>query len=250
MSTQYTPKVGLRYWQLNDRNWHVPYEETCLLLDAVTAIGSLAVRQAEYPSASLDVNVAAGIFLSASGSAVSYAGASGVAVTTATTNYLYLTDAGSLVQNTTGFPTTSNIVPLAVIVAGATTLTSVTDARRAFRSSGAGPVGIRLDSTYTPPQADVDGATVTFDLAVRDLHTLTMAGNRTLAVSGATVGQEFTVILKQDATGSRVPTWFSGILWEGGSPPTLTTTANKQDVFRFLTIGSGSYLGWTVGLNF
>lgn len=97
---------------------------------------------------------------------------------------------------------------------------------------------------------DVDGATITFDVEVTDKHMVTLEGNRTLAVSNAHVGQVFMIILKQDATGSRTVTWFSGITWPGGTVPTLTTTANKKDVFNFLCISAGSYLGFTTGLNF
>jgi hypothetical protein len=58
-----------------------------------------------------------------------------------------------------------------------------------------------------------------------------------------------TLILKQDGTGSRTVTWWSGILWTAGTTPTLTTTINKYDIFMFLRISSGVYLGFTVGQN-
>ena len=57
-------------------------------------------------------------------------------MTTAATNYVYLTDSGTLTVNTSGWPASTNIVRLAVVVAGATTITSVTDARIAHRSEG------------------------------------------------------------------------------------------------------------------
>jgi hypothetical protein len=55
--------------------------------------------------------------------------------------------------------------------------------------------------------------------------------------------------IKQDATGSRTVTWFSGITWAGGSAPTLTTTANKTDSFGFQQISSGAYLGFVIAQN-
>jgi hypothetical protein len=94
-----------------------------------------------------------------------------------------------------------------------------------------------------------DGATVTFDLAVSDWHEVTLGGNRTLALSNVATGQQFSIILRQDGTGSRTVTWFSGILWPGGTPPTLTTTANKRDVFTFKSLGGGVYLGFVAGAN-
>lgn len=103
---------------------------------------------------------------------------------------------------------------------------------------------------YGGVTADVDGATITFDMNVSDKHSVTLAGNRTLALANDQDGQTFTTVLKQDASGSRTVTWWSGVLWGGGTAPTLTTTASKTDVFTFLRMSSGNYLGFTTGLNF
>lgn len=93
---------------------------------------------------------------------------------------------------------------------------------------------------------DTDAATVTFDLAT-DKHKVTLGGNRTLAVTNGVDGQQFTLILKQDGTGGRTVTWWSGIAWPGGTVPTLTATSGQADVFTFLRIASGSYYGFVVG---
>lgn len=100
---------------------------------------------------------------------------------------------------------------------------------------------------YGPITSDTDGATITFDMSVSDWHAVTLGGNRTLAVAGVTVGQQFSLILEQDATGSRTVTWFSGIRWAGGSAPTLTTTASKWDIFTFKCVSAGVYLGFVAG---
>ena len=89
-----------------------------------------------------------------------------------------------------------------------------------------------------------DGATVTFDLSVSNRQTVTLGGNRILALSGDADGVSFVIILKQDGGGSRTVTWWSGIKWPGGTVPTLTTTGGKQDVFTFTRLASGEYLGW------
>jgi hypothetical protein len=94
-----------------------------------------------------------------------------------------------------------------------------------------------------------DGATVTFDLSSANKHKVTLGGNRTLAVSGATTNTVFMVILTQDGTGSRTVTWWSGITWTGGSAPVLTTTAAKSDAFVFLCTGAGTYYGFVAGQN-
>ena len=99
-------------------------------------------------------------------------------------------------------------------------------------------------------KANSDGTTVTFDLNEANVHTVTLGGNRTFAVTNETAGQKFIIRVLQDGTGSRtVSTWFSTIKWAGGSAPTLTTTAGKADVFGFLVTGTDTYDGFVVGQN-
>jgi hypothetical protein len=94
-----------------------------------------------------------------------------------------------------------------------------------------------------------DGATVTFDIDTNGANQrVVLGGNRTLDVV-CTLNRPFIITLVQDATGSRTVTWFSGIAWAGGTVPTLTTTANKRDVFGFLKTGGGTYMGFVVGQN-
>lgn len=99
---------------------------------------------------------------------------------------------------------------------------------------------------------DTDAATVTFDMSdvtKGNIRTVTLGGNRTLAVSNVQVGQAFILRLKQDGSGNRTVTWFSTISWPSGVVPTLTTTANKTDVFGFICTGSGTYDGFVVDQN-
>jgi hypothetical protein len=97
--------------------------------------------------------------------------------------------------------------------------------------------------------ANSDAATVTFNLAASNVHTVTLGGNRTLAISNGTVGQYFAIELTQDATGSRTVTWFTTIRWVGGTTPTLTTTGAKRDSFMFRITGTNTYDGYIVGQN-
>jgi hypothetical protein len=99
-------------------------------------------------------------------------------------------------------------------------------------------------------KADTDGTTVTFNLNEPNMHTVTLGGNRIFAISNETAGQRFIIRILQDGTGSRlVSTWFSTIKWAGGSAPTLTTTADKADVFGFIVTGTDTYDGFIVGQN-
>ena len=61
--------------------------------------------------------------------------------------------------------------------------------------------------------ADTDGATITFNKNTSDFHSVTMAGNRTLALSNMAAGDRIVLRIQQDATGSRTVTWFTTIKW-------------------------------------
>jgi len=95
----------------------------------------------------------------------------------------------------------------------------------------------------------VDGSTITFDMLGSNTHTVTLGGNRTLAVSNVSTGQKFIIRLVQDGAGSKLAVFWSTIKWPGASAPTLTTTASRVDVFGFLCTGSNTYDGFIIGQN-
>jgi len=98
------------------------------VLAILKAVNALRV----YKDGDLTFGVRAGRFMNGD-AAVDYAGASAQALTNNDTNYVYLTAAGTLTVNTTGFPTPSTTphVPLATIVTAAGTydVDDITDYR-------------------------------------------------------------------------------------------------------------------------
>ena len=136
MSTSYTANLRLGEPALDDTGWGLVLNANLSALDAQAPIGGLATVITETPSATLGVQVAAGAFISSTGVVVNYAGSTQT-MTASATNYIYLTDAGALVVNTTGFPSSSTLsVPLAKVVTGTATITSVTDSRITCNSVG------------------------------------------------------------------------------------------------------------------
>ena len=136
MSTTYTPNIKLAQPALGDTGWSVPLNGNCTALDGLAAIGGLAVTPTEIPSASLNVKVAAGNYVQQDGTIATYAGASSTAIAASTTKYLYLdlTSSGALTVGGS-FPATAH-VRLAVVVAGSSTITTVTDNRLPFTVCG------------------------------------------------------------------------------------------------------------------
>lgn len=106
------------------------------------------------------------------------------------------------------------------------------------------------------PQTVADAATITFNLANGAIQNTTLGGNRTLAISNLLAGQSFALVIKQDATGSRIPVWFispgagtHAIKWVNGVVPTLSTAANAVDIFAFFYDGVDIF-GSIVGQNY
>lgn len=152
------------------------------------------------------------------------------------------------------FTTTASAVNEITIANGATgnapsiTASGETNVDLNIGAKGTGEVK-HTTATYQDIVTATDGATITFDVSDGNTQNVVMAGNRTLAISNAKVGQWFVLRLVQDGTGTRVPTWFTTIKWAGGVAPTLTTTINKADTFLFLVTSSGNYDGYIVGQN-
>ncbi len=79
---------------------------------------------------------------------------------------------------------------------------------------------------------------------------ITLTANCTLTFPSPAAGVSFTVALKQDATGGRTVTWPGSIIWPGAVTPTVTATAGRTDIFTFLSLLGGSWLGTTAGQNY
>lgn len=89
---------------------------------------------------------------------------------------------------------------------------------------------------------------ITVSLSNGTVQILTLTGNATITMPAAGAGKSFVIILRQDATGSRTVTW-STVNWPGGTAPTVTSTASKQDIYSFFSDGT-SWYGVTVGQNY
>lgn len=79
-----------------------------------------------------------------------------------------------------------------------------------------------------------DGATITPDFSLANNFSVTLAGNRTLAnPTNITAGQSGSIVITQDATGSRTLAFGSNWKFPSGTAPTLTTTASKVDTLIY-----------------
>lgn len=93
-------------------------------------------------------------------------------------------------------------------------------------------------------QTLTDQATITWDIDSGDCATVTLAGNRTLALpTNAKAGDLYILKVVQDATGSRTLTFHASYLtpWNG-STPVLSTPASAVDLFAIWYDGTSFYV--------
>ena len=90
----------------------------------------------------------------------------------------------------------------------------------------------------------------TINLANGSVQYLTLTGNCTYTFPTPVAGKSFTLVQKQDGTGSRTVTWPASVKWPAGTAPTITATASKADKFVFTAIDSSSWLGSVAGQNY
>jgi len=107
------------------------------------------------------------------------------------------------------------------------------------------------NKTLTKPTIDTDInpvhdlGTLTADTTINwnngKIQKLVLGANITITFSNAVAGEKLILFITQDSTGNRTITWDSNVKWEGGTAPTLTTTANKTDVIAFVSDGTYYY---------
>lgn len=79
-----------------------------------------------------------------------------------------------------------------------------------------------------------DAASIALDLDTGFDFAVTLTGNRTLSnATNVQVGQRGRIRVVQDGTGSRTLSFGANYEFAGGSAPTLTTTANAQDILYY-----------------
>jgi hypothetical protein len=105
---------------------------------------------------------------------------------------------------------------------------------------------------YTIANCTTGSATINWNNGITQ-H-ITLDNNCTLTFSNGLSGRKYTLIVKQDTTGSRTITWPSGAggaRWSGNVAPTLTAAASKTDYIGFVYNSVDSrYDGVAERLNF
>jgi len=142
---------------------------------------------------------------------------------------------GGLTLGSTAVSSTAaeiNYNDIATLGTSAASKTLTADANGLTKITGA---VLNVEDTLT------DQATIAWDVIASPVAKVTLGANRTLAApSGSTpaAGQFIALTVIQDGTGSRTLTWNATYEFTEDTAPTLTTTANKGDLFIFKYNGS------------
>ncbi len=104
---------------------------------------------------------------------------------------------------------------------------------------------------FTTPAS---AATIDLDLVNGNVFEVTLDQATTFTFSNPPImgrAGSLTLIVHQDATGSRLATWPASVDWENGAAPILSTGANKIDVLSFITVDGGTtWYGFLGGKDF
>ena len=84
-------------------------------------------------------------------------------------------------------------------------------------------------------------ASVTWSADYLKVATLPLTGACSLTISGLSAGGTYNLIVKQDATGSRIVTWVTTVKWSAGAAPVLSTAANSTDIVSLIYDGTTLY---------
>jgi hypothetical protein len=89
----------------------------------------------------------------------------------------------------------------------------------------------------------VSGTTYNIDLSLSNIFDITLGNNVTFTFTNpptSGIAKNCTIILRQDATGSRLAT-FTNAKYTDGTAPILSTGANQIDVLTFFTVNAGAF---------
>ena len=165
-------------------------------------------------------------------------------------DYTAVTAGGTGVGTLTGIVKGNGTSAFTAVTAPSGTIVGTTDTQTLTNKTLTTPVLTNPTVTnYVETAYTANSSTaITLDLANGTVQIITLTGNATVTMPTATAGKSFILLLKQDGTGSRTVTW-STVKWAGGTAPTITGTASRQDIFSFFA-ADGNWYGTVVGQNF
>lgn len=94
-------------------------------------------------------------------------------------------------------------------------------------------------------QTLTDAATISWNMDLGGLATVTLGGNRTMAAPTNLKKAVYILHIIQDGTGTRTITWDALFKWTAATAPVLSVVGGRRDIISFICDGTnmyGSYL--------
>lgn len=109
------------------------------------------------------------------------------------------------------------------------------------------------DIGYINTTVAASGSTETLDLVNGNSFDITLTDDCVFTFSNppaaGTLGC-FVLIMRQDGTGSHIPSWPASVDWGAATEPTWSTDADSVDIINFITVDGGTtWLGWPIELG-
>jgi len=100
---------------------------------------------------------------------------------------------------------------------------------------------VSTSQSYSEPVATVSSGVILLDFSSADNFEITLEGNSTLAPSvSPSGGQNGSIFIRQDNTGSRTLSYSGGFSFSNGSAPTLTLTPSGVDLLAYYAPNSST----------
>lgn len=84
------------------------------------------------------------------------------------------------------------------------------------------------------------GTTETLDGDDYNIHDITLDENVTFTFTTSATVAQFTLILRQDGSGTNSVTWPASVKWHAATAPTILTSASAVHVLEFITVDTGT----------
>jgi len=149
---------------------------------------------------------------------------------------------GNLTGNVTGTASTASFATTAFNLSG--TASTATAAGTAYGLTGTpnitvgiATIATKLDVTGQSVSGITSMAALNLDCSTGNYFVKTINGDSTFTVSNVPSSKSYSMTLRLVHTSGTI-TWFSGVIWPGGTAPTLTT--GKVHLFIFATDDGGT----------